>query len=267
MQPFDGIDIPPNVQPQAQPLDPKPQEDYQFDPSAFQPDTESYQPPLPLQQQPGGYPMPQDQFISMAKSQGAQQAKNSLHRQLLAQELGKNIKANGKGLVALFSIFMTTITIGGSFVYGNQTKYSQTSTAYHSFVEGDYNIMDTLSQNSCQAFLAAILGVPYCLLGFGIFHIVTMWISFTGLTCCRFFHALLTVFWAVIAAWTSQQKCVGYSIISTTFGQDTPQNAWIYYAGMALASFTACVLNFNWRIDKDRAERDQRNLAFIMASS
>jgi len=264
MQPFDGIIAPPNPHPQEE-QSPQSQQNDPFAPQ--QPNPAPYQPPFAFQQ-PGGYPINGDQSKSMAYNQGFQQARNSLHRQLLAQELGRNIKATGKGLVALFSLFMVTVSVGGAFVYGSQTNYSLTATVYNKITVDEYNVLDTFSSNSCQAFLGGILGVPYFLLAFGIFNFLALWISATGLTCCMFIQAFCALLWAGLAAFISQQKCVGQSILTTAFGANNiPQNAWPYYAAMALASFVACVLNCNWSHDKDRAERDQQNLALIMASS
>jgi len=288
MQPFEVTQ--PNPQAQAKPLDPAPQQGQnpqlqgQYPQSqqtgyptlpqrpSQQPYPQNYQAPFPSQayQQPGGYPnyqaQPQPQYVMY--NQGVNQAQDAVQKRMLAQQLSRNVNASGKGLVVIFSLLMFAggLMMAGS--YATQDKYKIMNSAYKAIGGRDYNMADTFSPDTCQAFLGGMIGVPYFLVVFAIFNFLAMCVSFTGATCCMCLQVFSALIWAGIAFFTSQQKCVGYSVLTTLFGANNiPQNAWNYYAGMAVASLIACCLNYSWSSNQDKAKRDQRNLALMMAAS
>jgi hypothetical protein len=269
MQPFDGVS-----QPQAQPAYPSansaPQQGQ--NPQGYPSNRPSYPQNYPSQsyQQPGGYPkypaQSQPQYVVYA--QGASQGSDNLQQQLMAQQLSRNIKSGGGGLVACFCIIAAIVAFGVGSKFEDQTNYQILLTVYKSIAKREFNVVEAFAPDTCQAFLADIIAVPVFLYGFAFFNFFAMCVSFAGVTCCLFVQALAALIWTGIALFASQQKCVGYSLLTTMFGKDNmPQNAWPYYAGMAAASLIACFLNYSWNDNKAKAQRDQRNLALMMAAS
>jgi len=243
---------------------------YQQQRPSQQPYPQNYQAPYPNQayQQPGGYPNYQAQPQYVMYSQGGNQGSNDVQKIMLAQQLNRSRDVSGKGLVIFYSLFVAAASVGIAYVFINQTSYQILLNVYEKIAGRAFNPSDSFSRDTCQAFLADIIAVPIFLFAFAAFNFFAMLVSCAGISGCMFIQPLCALVWAGIAVFVSQQQCVGYSILTTMFGaNNVPQNAWTYYGAMSAASLLSCFLNWSWSSNEDKAKRDQRNLALMMAAS
>jgi hypothetical protein len=201
----------------------------------------------------------------------AQNNKNNddLQRQIMMQQMSRNNKSGGGVLVTIYSLFVAVVAGVVAYTLMNQTNYQVLLQAYQTLAGRQFNPIEAFSPDACQAFLADIIAVPIFLFAFAAFNVFAMFVSFTGSASCMFIQPIATLLWAGIAIFASQQKCgIGYTVLTKMFGADKiPQNSCPFYAAMAVASLLACILNHVWKSSQDKAKRDERNLALMMASS
>jgi len=185
---------------------------------------------------------------------------------MLAKQLMENIRAPGKGLVILYSLFLLVASFLVLFIYVERNSYSLVDKGYTALVGRDYRLTDAFSASTgCQAYFAGVLGVPNFLMIFAFLNLLAMCFSCCGTSCCMCFQIIFTISWSSIAAYYYRVPCTMTIILTPIFGTNTiPQNPWPIYLGMGIASLIACFLNYSWSSNKDKAERDQRNLALMM---
>ncbi len=213
-------------------------------------------------QQSGAYPS--QPYV--VYTQGVQSAQDIAQKQMLANQLMRNIRAPGKGLVILYSLFLVVTSILAIILYTNQNSYPLVETGYEKLSGKSYTLADSfLSSSSCQIYFAGILSVPNFLLIFAFFNLLAMCFSCCGTSCCMCFQIIASISWAGLAAYYYRVSCALTAVLTPVFGTSSiPQNAWPFYLGMAIASLIACLLNYSWSNNKDQAEKDQRNLALMM---
>lgn len=208
-----------------------------------------------------GYPM---------YNQGVSDAKGVAQRNMIAMQMRNNMNAPGKGLVILFGLVAIVGSLAAAYIISQASYYRALYEYYRNFSGSSFSPEQifNMTGNSCKAYLIGSLGVPAFLVLFALFNLFATCIACCGTSCCLFFQALMALLWGGLAAYLSQQSCAGFSAFTSFFGSgNVPQNAWPYYAGMAGASLLACLLNYLWSSNRDKAESDQRNLALMMAAS
>ncbi len=281
MQPFDGVS-----QPQAKPAYPsapqqgQPQGQYPGAPQQSgypslpnrPSNPQNYQAPFPsqnYQQQPAaGYPNYPAQPQQVIYVQGNDQGQDNIQKVLMAQQMSRNIKSSGGGLVACFSLIAAVAAVGIASQLRDQNNYNILLQTYNLIAGRNYNFQDAFSRDACQAFLADIIAIPIFLYMFAAFNFFAMCVSFTGMTCCTAVQGLAALGWFGLSAFASQQNCGAvYTLLTKAFGaNNVPQNAYPYFAALGVASAVAACLNHSWSNSQEKAQRDKRNVALMMAS-
>lgn len=169
----------------------------------------------------------------------------------------------------MYSLLVAAAAAAVGITLMNQTNYQVLLQAYQTIAGRNFDPADAFSKDTCQAFLGDIIAIPIALFIFAALNVFVMIISFTGETCCMFPQALVGLAMGGMAAFVSQQNCgVAYTILTKLFGaNNVPQNAWPYYGALAVASLLSCIMTHSWSNSKEKAKRDQRNLALMMAAS
>jgi len=216
--------------------------------------------PYGQQQVQHGYPM---------YNQGVSEAKSIAQRNMIAMQLRNNMSAPGKGLVIIFGLIAIFGSLALAYIVSQASYYKILIDYYRTFSGTSFSPEDIfkMSGNSCKAYLIGSLGIPVFLVVFALFNLLATLFACCGTSCCMCFQALMALLWGGMAAFISQQSCSGVSAFTALFGSgNVPQNAWPYFAGMAGASLLACLLNYCWSSNRDKVERDQKNLALMMAA-
>jgi len=241
-----------------------------------QPQPNNYQSPFPSQayQQPQyqqqGYPMYQQPNYGAYQQgmQGMQQAaEDTVHKQLLMNQMRRNIKASGQGLVLLYAFVLIVGAAAGGYVYTQQTSFQIMWSGFAKIVGRESQPQDTFSDDSCQVYVTGILNLPYFLAAFAVYHFLSICIAFMNTSCCHIFHVFAATIFAGVGVFISQNSCSGFSILKVLIGaKNVPENAAPFYFVLAGATFLACLLNCSWSSNKEKAERDQKNLALMMSA-
>jgi len=205
----------------------------------------------------------------VAYQQGIHNTQQAAQRNMIAQQLKNNISAPGQGLVILFGFIAIVGSIAAAYIVLQADYYGIMEKVYKSMQGTTFKPEDlfNVGSGSCKTYLIGSLGLPIFLGIFAAWNLLAILFACCGTSCCLIFQALMALIWGGLAAFISQQKCSGIAAFTYLFGaNNVPQNPWPYFAALAVASLVSCFLNYSWSSNRDRAERDQKNLSLMLAA-
>jgi uncharacterized membrane protein len=220
----------------------------------------------------------QPNYQALLANQGYQQPINHLsidqqqqphsidRKQLLIGQMRNNVKASGKRLMIVYSVF---VFIAGfflnMFLVGGE-NYKVLDQTYRDWYQRESRPQDLFAGDSCRAFVASTLNLSGFLGVLCWLHIFSICFVVNGKPWCTFIQAFLVIMYVFLAVFASKQQCLATDTWTTTVGQEKlPQNAWPHYAMLAAASLIGCLLGCNWKANEERAEQEKKNLSLILA--
>jgi hypothetical protein len=204
---------------------------------------------------------------------------DSMKRMLMLQQMNKNIRASGVCAVLLLALI--SIIAGFAItVYLAQEKHDNREAAANAFVlkkllEG--KIIDKLetadqmfllvnyNKDECDRLLGGNISAPILsLIVFAGFNVIALLAACCKLTFMSYLHAILAAVWGVATLMTMNANCTGVaSQIIIILQKAPPLESWPFFAVMFVLSVASVIVNWQWKSNMAKAEREKQNLSLM----